>query len=72
MANKFIVNLELVAARRASTARAADRPAWGWPSKGVEWEGKPGRTLFTVLIPVLCSGPAVETSSTLRRRVCKT
>ena len=44
------MNLESVAARRAATPRAADRPAWGWPPKGVELWGKSGGTLFTIPI----------------------
>ena len=39
------MNIESVAdARRAATPRAADRPAWGWPSEGVERERKPAAT----------------------------
>ena len=35
------MNLESVAALRAATPRAADRPARGWSPEGVEQEGKP-------------------------------
>ena len=33
-----------MAALRAATPKAADRPAWGWPPEGVEREGKPAAT----------------------------
>ena len=38
------MNLECVAARRAATPRADERPDWRWPPEGVEWEGKPAAT----------------------------
>ena len=38
------MNLESVAAGRAATPRAADRPAWGWSPEGIEREGKQAAT----------------------------
>ena len=48
------MNLESVAAQWVANPRAVDRLAWGWPPMGLEWDGKLGRTLFTVLIPEGC------------------
>ena len=41
---------------RVAPPRLACWPPWGWPVKGVERDWKqPGRTLFTILISLLCS-----------------
>ena len=52
-----------MAALRAANPRAADRPAWGWPPEGIEWEGKPAATPMKIW-PVRPCDPQTPPSPT--------